>query len=103
MPVYITQADGQRMLFDTAKIRATFEGQPLDFMGARLDFYDATYDILDGTLGEDKRPVKILQIRDLFTGLTIEVPFDDTDEAARRFSGKVKKGRHGRGRRLRRS
>lgn len=75
MAVYLRTADGDRVLLDTAKARLVFEERELDLTGATLDFYDAEWSVDPGEMG-DGIPVKVLGVRDQFTGFGVEVPLE---------------------------
>lgn len=85
MALYLQLEDGRRLPFDTKKIEATFEGEPIDFTGARFDFYEAMWVVVDGTVGTGATPCKIFRISDPFTGVAVEVPFSQPREVGKRF------------------
>lgn len=74
MAVYVRLADGERVLLDTKKAKLVYEGREIDLTGATLDFYDFDWLAGPGTLGAAGEEGKVLQVRDRFTGLAVEIP-----------------------------
>lgn len=85
MALYVQLADGRRLPFDTKKIEATFEGEPIDFTGARFDFYEAMWVVADGSVGNAEMPCKIFRVSDPFTGVAVEVPFERPRDVGKKF------------------
>lgn len=84
MAVYLRTAGGERILLDATKAVVVSEGVEYSLEGATLDFYDFRWIVTSGTLGDDRRPARILRVEDLLTNIRVEVPwlYEEADPVA---------------------
>jgi hypothetical protein len=73
---YLRFLTGERVLLDTSKCKLVFEETEYDLTGATIDFYEVEFKVADGYIGTEQREAKVFAIRDPFTGLSVEVPFE---------------------------